>query len=189
MTEDRGVARYFIGWPLANERLVEAIAPLTAEQLGLEIRAGWPIWASVAHVAGARVYWLCGVFGEPGVETTPFHDGVGGVGDGWEDDLSHPRSAAELVAALESTWRIVERALATWTPDTLDREARRVRGDQVQLHSRGSALWRLVTHDAFHAGEISIVLGAYGLGGDLPNGPIDLWSGLGRVAAPTTDAR
>ena len=181
MTEERGVARFFCGWPLANERIVGAIAPLTRDQLGLLIRADWPVWASIAHVAGARAYWLCGVFGEPGIETTPFHDG-GAVADGWEDDLAHPRSADELVAALTSTWRIIEHTLATWTPETLDREARRVRGDQVQYHSRRSVLWRLITHEAFHAGEVSLVLGAHELGGDHPNGPIDLWTGLGRIA-------
>ena len=187
MTEDRGVERFYRGWSLANERLVGAIARLTPEQLGLEIRTAWPIWASVSHIAGARVYWLCGVFGEKGVETTPFDDGAGGVSDGWEDDLGHPRTAHELVDALASTSRIVEHTLATWTPETLTRESRRVRGDQVQYHSRGSVLWRLVTHDAFHAGEISLVLGAHGLGGELPNGPIDLWSGLGRAEPATNE--
>lgn len=180
--EDRGVERFYRGWALANDALSGAIASLTPEQLALEIRSDWPIWASVAHVAGARVYWLCAVFGEPGVETTPFHDGAGGVGDGWEDDLAHPRGASELVGALQSTWRLIEHALATWTPQTLGQEARRVRGEQVQLHTRQSVLWRMITHDAFHAGEISLVLGEHGLGGDGPNGPIDLWHRLPRVA-------
>lgn len=177
MTEDRGVERFYRGWSLANDALIEAIAPLTPEQLRLEIRADWPIWASVAHVAGARVYWLCHVFGEHGVETTPFPDD-----SGWEDDLAHPRRADELVGALTSTWRIVAHALATWTPDTLDREAPRVLGDRVQLHRRQSVLWRLITHDAFHSGEVSLTLGAHGLGADSPNGPIDLWRRLSRIA-------
>jgi len=30
--------------------------------------------ATVGHTAAARVYWLCGVLGEPGAETTPFTD-------------------------------------------------------------------------------------------------------------------
>jgi hypothetical protein len=37
-------------------------------------------------------------------------------------------------------------------------------------------LLRLITHDAYHCGEISLVLGSHGLGA------IDLWSGLARVA-------
>jgi uncharacterized damage-inducible protein DinB len=177
VTEERGVERFYRGWSLANDALIEAIAPLSPEQLRLEIREDWPIWASVAHVAGARVYWLCQVFGEPGAETTPFPGDVG-----WEDDLAHPRRADELVGALAATWRIIAHALAAWTPDTLDQEARRVSGDHVRLHSRQSVLWRLITHDAFHSGEISRTLGRHGLGGDGPNGPIDIWRGLGRIA-------
>ena len=168
-----GVAPLFKGWQLQNERLVAALRPLTREQLALEVGSPtWPIWASASHIAGVRPYWLCTVFGEPGAETTPF----AGMSDaGWEDDLSHPRSAAELVGALESTWRIVERTLATWTPESLGQEARRVRGGEVQLHTRQSVLLRLITHDAYHSAEISLTLGSAGLGA------IDLWRGLGRV--------
>jgi hypothetical protein len=65
---------------------------------------------------------------------------------GWEDDLAHPRSADELVGALGSTWRIVEHTLATWTPDTLGREARRVSDKgEVRMHTRQSVLMRLIT--------------------------------------------
>jgi uncharacterized damage-inducible protein DinB len=169
------VAPFFKGWQLGNERLVAALRPLKAEQLALPIGSPtWPIWASASHVAGARVYWLCHVFKEPGVEMTPFTDAI--VDTGWEDDLEHPRRADELVAALESSWRIVERCLATWTPESLGQEARRVRGNEVQMHTRQSVLYRLVTHDAYHTGEISLTLGSAGLG------EIDLWRGLARVA-------
>ena len=171
------VARFYAGWQLANDALTAAIAPLTAEQLALEIRAEWPIWASVSHVAGGRVYWLCHVFKEPGVDTTPFGD----PDRGWEDDLAHPRTGTELADALRSTWGIVEHALATWTPDSLGETARRPRGEQVQIHTRQSVIWRLITHDAFHSGEISLALGEHGLGSNGPNGAIDLWSGLARI--------
>jgi len=124
------------------------------------------------------VYWLCHVFKEPGLETTPFTDPQ----TGWEDDLAHPRRADELVRALDSSWRIVARCLETWTPGMLADEAPRVRGDEVQMHTRQSVLWRLVTHDAYHCGEIALTLGGHGLGGGSPNGPIDMWRGLARIA-------
>lgn len=177
-----GVAPFYAGWHLTNEALVDAIGPLSAEQIALPVgSATWPIWASVSHIAGARVYWLCHVCGEPGVETTPFAD----PGTGWEDDLAHPRSAAELASALRSSWRIVERALETWTPGSLAETVRRPRGERVQIHTRQSIVWRLITHDAFHAGEISLTLGAHGLGGSSPNGAIDLWGKLSRLAEET----
>ncbi|HEY7623548.1 MAG TPA: DinB family protein [Candidatus Limnocylindria bacterium] len=173
--DDRStIAPLYRGWEIANERLIERLRGLTPEQLGLPIAmTTWPVWASVSHLAGTRVYWLCHVFGEPGMETTPFTDPE----KGWEDDLTHPRDAGELVHALESTWRIVARTLGTWTIGSLSQEARRVRADgEVQMHTRQSVLYRMVTHDAYHIGEISLTLGSKGIG------EVDIWRGLARVA-------
>jgi hypothetical protein len=51
----------------------------------------------------------------------------------------------------------------------LDEEIERPYGDEVQTHTRGSILQRLLTHDAYHCGELSQTLGIAGL----PQ--IDLW--------------
>jgi uncharacterized damage-inducible protein DinB len=167
------IAPFYKGWHLFNESLITALAPLTSEQLALPIGSTtWPIWASASHLAGGRVYWLCHVFKEPGAETTPFNDPTG---FGWEDDLAHPRSADELVGALASSWKIVQRCLDTWTPETLGHEARRTGAKGVQVHTRQSVLIRIMTHDAFHSGEISLALGSNGLGA------IEPWVGLSRV--------
>jgi uncharacterized damage-inducible protein DinB len=167
------VAPFYKGWHLFNEALVAALAPLPAEQLALPVGSpSWPIWASASHLAGTRVFWLCTVFKEPGAETTPFGDPSG---LGWEDDLTHPRSAAELVGALRSTWAIVDRCLSTWTPESLDQEATRTSAAGVTIHTRQSVLMRMITHDAFHSGEISLALGSNGLGS------IEPWVGLARV--------
>ena len=167
------VAPFYKGWHLINESLIKALAPLTAEQLALPVGSPtWPIWASASHLAGTRVFWLCHVFKEPGAETTPFNDPSG---FGWEDDLTRPRSADELVGALTSSWSIVERCLATWTSDTLGHEARRTGPTGVRLHTRQSVLMRMITHDAYHTGEISLTLGSNGLPA------IDPWVGLSRA--------
>jgi uncharacterized damage-inducible protein DinB len=126
-----------------------------------------PIWATVAHTAGARVYWLCGVLGEPGADTTPFDDPLSGVG--WEDDESTPRRADELVTALDTTWQIVEGCLDRWTTRMLGEEFVRRSGDVEQVHTRASVLQRLLTHEAYHCGELSQTLGIHGLE------QIDLW--------------
>ena len=173
------VAAFYQGWELANQALIDAIAPLTAEQLATEVYPKAPIWGSVSHLAGTRVFWLCHIFKEPGMETTPFTD----PDRGWEDDPSHPRSAAELVGALRSTWKIVDHALNTWTPESLTQTARRPLPGRVQIHTRQSVLWRMITHDAFHIGEISAAMGTHQIGPNAGNGPIDLWAGLSRVEA------
>jgi len=155
------IRAFYDRWPQYDRRLIEAIAPLSDEQLAIRPSPKhWPIWAIVGHLAGTRVYWLCHVAGEPGAESTPWPN----LGDeGWEDDLSRPRSASELVGALESTFAIVDRLLDTWTPAMLVEEFERTYGDQRQVHSRTSILQRLLTHEAYHDGELAIALGNHGL--------------------------
>ncbi len=155
-------------WPQYNRRLREVIGAMSAGQLAIRPSADrWPIWATVGHTAGMRVYWLCDVIGEPGAETTPFLDAA--MTTGWEDDLDHPRSADELVEALDSTWLLIEGCLDRWTLDMLADEFHRDFGGEPQVHSRSSILQRLFSHDSYHCGELSQTLGIHGL----PQ--IDLW--------------
>lgn len=167
---------FYDQWPRYNRRLTDVVAKMSVGQLELRpdpTRA--PVWAIVGHVAGARVYWLCGVIGEPGAETTPFADPGG---PGWEDQEDQPRDAAELVNALETTWSIVERCLDRWSPGMLGETFERRRDGDRQTHSRTSILQRLFSHDAYHCGELSQTLGVAGF----PQ--VDLWGRDGLVREP-----
>ena len=169
------IRSFYDRWPQYNRRLTDVIATLTDEQLAITPGTGgplpehvWPIWGTVGHTAGMRVYWLCGVVGEPGAETTPFKDPASELG--WEDVPDHPRSAGELVEALETTWAIVERVLDRWTLDMLDEPIYRDYAGRRTLHTRSEILQRMFSHDAYHCGELSQTLGLHGLT------QIDLWS-------------
>lgn len=165
---DTSVGRFYDGWQIYNERIIEVVRDLSADELRVQPAPdGWPIWATVGHTAGARVYWLCGVFGEPGADTTPFPDAMSGIG--WEDDLDTPRSAAELTDALDSTWQIIAACLERWTPDMLFEQFDRQAGKSTQVHTRQSVLMRLLSHDAYHCGEMSQTLGIHDMR------QIDLW--------------
>jgi uncharacterized damage-inducible protein DinB len=149
-------------WPQYNRRLRELAAGMSDEQLAIVPGPGLlPIWATLGHTAAMRVYWLCDVVGESGAETTGFWED-GSVID-WADDLDRPRSADELAAGLDSSFAIVEGCLDRWTMDMLTEEIERSFGDTVQVHSRSSILQRMLTHDAWHAGELSQTLGINGL--------------------------
>ena len=176
MSRPQNIAPFYVGWRLTNEHLLNKVRSLSAEQLALSPAPDmWPIWATVAHLAGTRTYWLCAILKEPGAERTPFDNPTG---EGWEDDLTHPRQSSELVFALESTWGIVEECLDRWTPDMLQVEFRREMGDKIQFHTRQSVLMRMITHDACHCGEISQTLGMNGLG------ELDLWTGRAARTIP-----
>ena len=117
---------------------------------------------------------MCAIFKEPGAERAPFVDPNG---YGWEDDLAHPRGPSELTFALDSSWTIVEGCLQRWTPKMLQEEFRRESAGQIEIHTRQAVLMRLLTHDAYHGGEISQTLGMNRLK------ELDLWAARARTAA------
>jgi hypothetical protein len=148
-------------WPQYNRRVGQVVAGLTDKQLAIRAAPDQlPIWAVVGHTAAMRVYWLCEVIGEAGADATPFWNGST---IDWADDLDRPRSADELVAGLDASFAIVDRCLDRWTIDMLDDSIERRYGGSVQVHTRGSVLQRLLTHEAWHAGELSQLLGLHGL--------------------------
>jgi len=159
----------FPEWSRQAGRLRDAVSLLTDEQLAIVPGPGrWPLWATIGHLACQRVFWLCVFAGEPGAETTPFPDsGNACPGD---EDLAHVLDARQLVVALDTTFAIVERALDTWTTDSLDLEISHPEwGEDRRVRTRGFAIGRLFAHDISHITELNDAFTAAGL-------PlIDLW--------------
>lgn len=162
-------------WPQYNRRLRDVIAAMTEEQLAIPVvghgpipsEERWPVWATVGHTACQRVFWLCDFVGEPGADATPFTNaGYDCPGD---DDLDSVLDAGQLVEALDSTFRIVEDRLDRWTIAMLDDEISREDFGPDWVHTRGSVLQRVFSHDLYHCGELSMTFGLAGL----PQ--IDLW--------------
>jgi hypothetical protein len=155
-------------WPEYNRRLRDVVAGLTVEQLAIQpTPERWPLWASIGHLACQRVFWLCDFPKEPGADTTPFAD-AGNFCPG-DDDLDHPMDATALVAALDSTFRIVEARLDTWTMDMLGEVIRRPDFGDDWNHSRGCVIQRVFSHDVHHAAELNETLSRHGLA------QVDLW--------------
>ena len=152
----------FSRWPEYNRSFREVIAALTDDQLAMQPSAErWPLWATVGHAACQRVFWLCDFAGEPGANTTPFTNASNNCpGD---DDLETVFSAAQLASALDSTFRIVERCLDTWTIDSLEEVIRRPEWDESWVHTRGSVIQRVFAHDVYHIAEVNETLGNAGL--------------------------
>src|SRR5262245_1007431 len=161
------IRRFYGLWPQYNRRFVAAIAELNADQLAIRHPpVDAPIWATVGHTAAMRAYWLVGVCKEPRPAGLPFGDVET---DDWGDDRDHPRTAAELVTAMTTSFAMVDRLLDRWTPAMLEETIERRYGGAVQLHTRASILQRMMTHEAWHAAQVSDALSIH----DLPD--IDLW--------------
>ena len=155
-------------WGLLNRRLEEAVAPLDEVQLARTLGPGrWPLWAVVGHLACQRVFWLCDFAGEPGADTTPFTNAAWSCpGD---EDLINVLNADELVAALATSFAIVERVLGTWALASLEEVIDRPDFGEEWKHTRGFVLERVHAHDLWHAAEASEILTSLG-----PS-PIDPW--------------
>ena len=163
----------FRDWRLYNDLITRALGEMSVEDLAIcapssdaTSSTSWPIWAIAGHAAAVRVYWLCVVMGVPGAESTPFSDMNQG---GWEDDLDHPRTVDELVIAWKTTWGVVEHALRIWTPTMLEDSVAVGGGDSVAHLTRRSLLLRLITHEAYHVGEIAVIQAIHG------RPQVDLW--------------
>jgi uncharacterized damage-inducible protein DinB len=165
---DLTIRHAFSKWPDYNRRLRDVIAELGEEQLALKPGPErWPLWATLGHTFCQRVFWLCDFAGEPGADTTPFTNATYNCpGD---DDLEHVLGAADLVDALDATFRIVERCLDTWTVASMDDVLKRPEWDDSWVHTRGSVIQRVFSHDVYHVADVNGTLGAAGLK------QVDLW--------------
>ncbi len=120
MTEHQlSLLPFYAGWGIYNQRLVAAIAPLTAEQLALRNTSQhWSIGMYATHIVANRAWWFHARMGEGSDDLTSLELWALGVCEG-DVDPFHP--AAELVAGLEKTWQMIEQALARLTPADLFR--------------------------------------------------------------------
>ncbi len=169
MSGRRIIRPAYASWPDHNRRLRDAVAALSEEHLAITPSPDrWPLWATIGHLACQRVFWLCDFAGEPGAETTPFTNAAYDCpGD---DDLEQVLSASLLGEALESTFRIVERCLDTWTLEMLTEVISHREWGPDRVHTRGFVTERVFAHDVAHIAELNEALGTHGL----PQ--INLWS-------------
>ena len=166
MTEHQlSLARFYKGWDVYQQHLVEAIAPLTLEQLALRSSAqNWSVGMLVSHIVSTRVWWFHTRMGAGSADLAPL-----GL---WDENEEEPlRPAAELIAGLERTWQMIQDALAHRVPGDLAQpfpypypsdypypieESRRQRSCQW-------IIWHVLEHDIHHGGELSSILGSHGL--------------------------
>lgn len=155
MTEQQtNLLLFYKGWDDYQALLIKAIAPLSSAQLGLRVAPHLrSIGENVAHIISGRVSNFHLVMGEGGAEMAPLET--------WDVPGAPPRSAAELVGGLESTWKMIQTALVRWTPADLDDVFTEVEDEQTLSDTRQRLIWGILKHDLHHGGEISFTLGTH----------------------------
>ena len=113
MAHDRDtLVEIFAGWEHYQAHLINAVSPLTADQLALQAAPHLrPIAQLAAHIIGARARWFRNFLGEgdASLESLTVYGG---------SDQPLP-TAAELVAGLQVTWSVMKDILDLWSADDL----------------------------------------------------------------------
>lgn len=148
------------GWETYQELLINAISPLTPEQIILRpaphLRS---VRDNCLHIIGARVRWCTFALGIGDETFAAFGQ--------WDRPHMPERSTAELVSGLRESWQVLRDALASMTPADLDRTVPNTEPEpgEPEVFTLRWIMWHLIEHDVFHGGEISMTLGMNGLSG------------------------
>jgi uncharacterized damage-inducible protein DinB len=153
------IAPFYQGWENYQRLLVNAVAPLSPEQLDLTVAEHqWTVSVLVRHIVTARIGWFHNWMGEGGEEVNKYTIPVL-----WEDDPEAHPTASELVQGLEDTWQMIDAALHHWTSDDMDQTFHNPWNPARPDRSRQWIIWHVLEHDMHHGGEISLTLGTHHL--------------------------
>jgi uncharacterized damage-inducible protein DinB len=151
--EQINLLAFYKGWDAYQVFLIKAIAPLSSAQLALRVAPQLrSVGENVAHIISGRVSNFL-VLGEADAEIALLEK--------WDEDGAPPRSAAELVRGLETTWQMIQNALVRWTPANLEDIFVDGQGENAPHLTRQSIIWSTIKHDLHHSGEVSLTLGTH----------------------------
>lgn len=158
----------FDGWDGHNRSIVNAITPLTKDQL---------IWRPsekhrstgelVRHISLGRIIWFSRMDApkskEIAAQISDWETDSDGNRHIIEDALSITEDAAELSHWLELSWEMIEETLASWKISDLGVSYNYVWNGKTYANSRQWTIYRILTHDVHHGGELSLMLGMQGI--------------------------
>jgi len=161
------LAKVFDGWNGYQTSLVNAIAPLTREQLISQPPNLRSIGDLARHISLGRVTWFARM-GAPGSTALVkrielWEADSDGNKDIVESAIAITEDAKELVNWLELTWQMIAKTLTTWNVSDLAQTYRHTWNGKTYAVSRQWTLWRILSHDVHHGGELSLMLGLQGI--------------------------
>lgn len=143
-------------WGEYQQKLCQAVAPLTHEQLNLQPAAHmWPLGQILQHIISVRAGWFSGTLQDEDEAMNAYMS--------WGQRGSLGRSAAELVQGLQETWSFIETRLQRWTPEECAQTFPDEWDGQVYELSRSWVIYHVMEHDLHHGGEVSLILGMHKL--------------------------
>jgi uncharacterized damage-inducible protein DinB len=162
------LAAIFDGWDGFQTSLVHAIAPLTPAQLRWHPAGDLRTVGQLArHISLGRLTWFLRM-DAPGsadlaAQITSWQTDSDGNRHIAEDAIAITEDPAELVRWLESTWGMIAATLDQWQVADLSRTYRHTWNGTAYANSVQWTIWRILTHDVYHGGELSLMLGMQGI--------------------------
>ncbi len=151
------LAVIFDGWDGYQSSILHAIEPLAPEQLRWRPSPGQRSVGEVAsHIALGRVDWFARM---PAPGSRELAEKSAAIG--LHDAISGER--AEIIAWLNATWKMISATLNQWTVADLARTYRHAYRGKVYAISYQWTIWRILTHDIHHGGELALMLGMQGI--------------------------
>jgi uncharacterized damage-inducible protein DinB len=158
------------GWEGYQTSLVNAIAPLSAEQLAFRAAPNLRSVGEIArHISAGRLNWFLRMQAPGSAEVdTQIPEWVqDDHGNRYIVEEALPTEPTELVRWLESTWEMIETTLTQWRVADLEQTYRHTYWGQTYAVSRQWTIWRILSHDIHHGGQLSLLLAMQGV--DIPD--------------------
>jgi uncharacterized damage-inducible protein DinB len=162
------------GWDGHEQAFMSAITPLTTEQMAFRaaphLRSAGEI---ISHIAIGRLDWFHRM-GAPGSgalarrfapwETEQVNTEDAGALFRWmraveQQEAKIVADLAALVEWMQASWQVIATTLTTWTVADLDKTYRHIYNGKLYSVSRQWTIWRIMSHDMHHGGELAIMCG------------------------------
>jgi uncharacterized damage-inducible protein DinB len=180
---DGSLMTVYQGWEGYQTSLVKAVTPLTPEQLAFraapDLRSAGEL---VRHISCGRLNWFIRMDAPGSAELAAQIPEWATTDNGnrYIIEESLPTDAADLVRWLEMTGKMVEDTLTQWTVADLAKTYRHNYQGQTYAVSHQWTIWRILSHDIHHGGQLSMLLYIQGieipelgyLGGHLTDVPL-----------------
>ncbi|MFN2236508.1 MAG: DinB family protein [Anaerolineales bacterium] len=156
------------GWNGYQKSLVSAVKPLTPEQLAWRPAAKLnSVEELVRHISLGRITWFRRMHapGSAEISSQVKHWGQDTDGNQYIDEkkIEIAGQASALVHWLELSWQIIDQTLTTWKIADLSQSYRHVWNGTAYAVTRQWTIWRILSHDIHHGGELSLMLGMQGI--------------------------
>lgn len=166
--QKQSLTAVYAGWQGHQTSLLHAIAPLTPAQLNWRPADSlFSIGELARHISLGRIIWFLRMDAPGSAELAAQISDWQLDSDGnryiVESAIPIAEQADALVHWLKTSWQMIERTLDSWTVADLEQTYRHKWNGDTYAISRQWTIWRILTHDVHHGGQLALMLGMQGI--------------------------